>query len=239
MPEPTPPPTPPPAPKKLTRGVINKADAADLNDTEQVVTAAQVTANATALATRGITGALVTTLDADVVICRKQAAQAAQADFFAQKKTKLEEVAKKALLDAMRYFQNAARLKFPNDRDTQHEFFIGQDLAAANRPDLETFCAGLIAKLATETLASRGVTAGEIAALPDQLEAWQDADTDQHNAQRAAEDLRVGVDTLLGTIKARRKEIRLAANLEWPHTAKANATTRKAFGLPPGKPYNG
>ena len=121
----TPPPTPPPAPKKLTRGVINKADAADLNDTEQVVTAAQVSANATALVTRGITAAMVTTLDADVSTCRKKAAQAAQGDFFAQKKTKLEEVAKKALLDAMRYFQNAARLKFANDPDTQHEFFIG------------------------------------------------------------------------------------------------------------------
>lgn len=238
-PEPTPPPTPSPVVKKQTRGVINQADAKDLNETEQVVTAAQSAAYAAPLATRGITSAMVTTLDTDVVQCRKDAAKAAQADFYAQKKTKLEAAAKTTLLDAFRYFQNAARAKFPTDRDTQQQFFIGQDLAGANRQTLETYCAGLIEKLATEPLTSKGVTAGEISAFPGKLEAWQDADTDQGNAQGAAESLRTTVDTALTSIKARRTEIRLAVNLQWPHTDPANNPTRKAFGLPPGKPYNG
>lgn len=237
MPDPTP--TPPPVMKKQKHGIINQADAADLNETEQVVTAAQNTAYAASLATRGITAAMVTTLDTDVIQCRKDAAKAAQADFYAEKKTKLETTAKKALLDAFHYFQNAARGKFPNDTDAQHEFFIGQDLAGASRENLEIYCAGLIEKLAVEPLTSKGVTAGEIAAFPGKVEAWQDADTDQGNAQRAAESLRTGVDTALTSIKGRRTEIRLAVNLQWPHTDPANGPTRKAFGLPPGKPYNG
>ncbi len=238
-PEPTPPPTPGPVVKKQKRGVINQADAKDLNESEQVVTAAQDTAHAAPLATRGITSTMVTTLGADVVQCRKDAAKAAQADFYAQKKTKQEAAAKTTLLGAFRYFQNAAKLKFANDPDTQQQFFIGEDLAGASRPTLETYCAGLIEKLAAEPMTDRGVTAAEITAFPGQLEAWQDADTDQTNAQKAAADLRKDVDTLLGTIKTRRTEIRLAVNLQWPHTDPANGPTRKAFGLPPGKPYNG
>ncbi|MBI5801140.1 MAG: hypothetical protein HZA92_10540 [Verrucomicrobia bacterium] len=241
MPDPAPTPTPPPGPvlKKQKRSVINQADAADLNDTEQVVTAAQSTAYAAALATRGVTTAAVATLDTDVIQCRKDTAKAAQADFYAQKKTKLEAAAKTTLLDAFRYFQNAAKLKFPTDSDTQQQFFIGEDLAGASRPSLEAYCAGLIEKLATEPLTSKGVTAAEISAFPVKLEAWQDADTDQTNAQGAAADLRIDVSTLLTTIRARRTEIRLAVNLQWPHTDPANAPTRKAFGLPPAKPYNG
>lgn len=230
-------PTPTPAPKKQTRGVINKADAADLNDTEGVIAAAQVASNATALATRGITAAFVTTLETDVPVCRKNMAKAAQADFFAQKKTKIEATAKKTLLDAMHYFQRAARLKFPTDTDAQHQFFIGQDLGKASRPDLETFVDGMIEKLAAEPLTDKGVTAAEIAALPGQLEAWQDADTDQANAQKAAADLRVDVNTELTSIKGRRTQIRLAADVEWPHTDPANGPTRKSFGIPGDRPY--
>ncbi len=241
MPDPEPTPTPPPAPavKKQTRGIINKADATDLNDTEQVVTAAQNTAYAATLATRGVTSAAVTSLDTDITQCRKAAAKAAQADFYAQKKTKLEAGAKATLLTAFRYFQNVAKLKFATDRDTQQQFFIGEDLVGASRPTLETYCAGLIEKLAAEPMADKGVTALEISAFPGKLDAWQDADTDQTNAQKAAADLRTTVDTLLKTIKTRRREIRLAVNLQWPHTDPANGPTRKAFGLPPGKPYNG
>jgi len=235
MPDPAPP--PPPAPKKQTRGVINKADANALNETEGVIAGAQNAAYSGPLATRGITALMVTTLDTDTGICRKDAARAAQADFFAQKKTKLEAAAKDTLLTAFRYFQNAARAKFPTDADAQHEFFIGQDLAGASRPDLELFCDGLIEKLVTEPLAEKGVTAAEIAALPGKVEAWTDSDTDQHNAQEAAQTLRTGVDAQLASIKARRTDIRLAANLEWPHTDKANAPIRRAFGLPPEKPY--
>ena len=240
MTEPTPTPTPThtPVPKKGTRGVLNKADAAALNDTEQVVATAQNASYSAPLATRGITAASVMTLATDIDTCRKNAAQAAQMDFTAQQRTQLEGAAKKDLLQSMRYFQSAAKLKFPTDKNAQHEFFIGQDLAGANRPDLETFCRGMISKLVTEPLTGQGVTAAEIAELSIKFAAWQEADTAQSDAQLAAQALRVTVNTQLDSIKASRTQIRLAANLQWPPTDKANGPIRKAFGLPANKPYN-
>ncbi|MBI3876893.1 MAG: hypothetical protein HY300_13235 [Verrucomicrobia bacterium] len=235
MPDPTPPPAP--APKKQSHGIINKAYTADLNDTDVVCAAAASAAFSAPLASRDVSALFVSTLQADVALCRKDAAKAAQADFYTQKKTKLEATAKKVLLDAMHYFQKVARLKFPDDVDTQHQFFIGQDLSSANRPDLETFVAGMSAKLAVEPLTAQGVTAAEITGLDTKLEAWQDADTDQSNAALAAQTLHGSVTTQLASIITRRTKIKLTADIEWPHTDPANAPTRRAFTLPPEKPY--
>lgn len=173
----------------------------------------------------------------DIGEARKKAADAIQSTTAKEVATKNEENAQRNLLIAMAEVQAAARQKYARTDPTKlADYFIGQKLDES-RALLEEYSAGIIEKLATDTLP--GITAGKIAALGTLRTAYVNANATQGTEQSDATDERIELAAMLKSITDRRMTIQFAADAEWPYTTAANAGVRKEFKLPPGQPFNG
>jgi hypothetical protein len=245
-PTPTPTPTPEPQPAATTskRGVINKQQEQSVALAEQVVTAASKDEYATVLETEHeITPDFIAQLGSDCETARGGLGQIVQSAVAGGVATGGKTGSKKALLQAIRKIQAAARQKYAGSQPLSlKDYFIGQKIDA-NQFMPEEIGTAILNKISPPDDSDipadvlPGVTAGKIAALSSALAAYTTAWGAQTSAQSDKVKGHFALNVLIKSINDRRRLVQFAADGEWPFDDAANAPIRREFGLPVNRPF--
>ena len=153
--------------------------------------------------------------------------------------------AERALITALQGIPAAARQrhrKLAEDDNPATDFatdryLIGQRLNP-NRATLLQNAAALSGKATTDALPGYK-TPKSLAAIGKAIGDYQSATATQAERELDAENDRIARDNLVCKINARRMAIQHAADALWTYTDPDNTPTRKAFQLPPDRPFNG
>jgi hypothetical protein len=239
---PTPPaePTPPPGgtPRRRRRAgqsQLNQTQARELSKAEQVALAARRADYKTRLAARDIAETFVNQLLLDVTACRQTSASAMQDTHGREDATATEASTRRKLLRALREIQAAAKQKYGATQPIRlQDFGVGRDIDG-NRVTLEQYSQGLLDLLATEELP--GISPQKLSDLAAKRIAWTATQSNQSDMQTSATTTRGDRDREVRSITTRRLTIQMAAEAEWPHHEPAHAGIRRAFQLPPRRPF--
>lgn len=191
---------------------------------------------AEALAVREVTPAQADELLALVAEARNFSADAVQATTEAQFSTKTEGAERRALLEAVREVQAAARQKYSStNKFALRDYGVGTRLTTRSFESLTGIADAILEKLGDDALP--GITAATLTAFADALAAYRNADGAQGTKRSNAIAKREKRDELLKAVKSARRTIQFAADAEWPYSRAASQEARAAFQLPPKKPF--
>ena len=245
MPDPAPTPAPAPAPKTQPHGYFNQAQLEDIRIAGDLLPVARSDSHKATLATKDIDAAYLDGLDAAIAQARAKMSATGQAHSGQQPATLNASDAERALITALQGIQAAAKQKhrmLSEDDDPATDFatdgyLIGQRLNP-NRATLLQNAAALQGKAATDSLPGYK-TPESLAAIGKAIEDYQTATATQAERELDSEKDRIARDNLVRKINARRMAIQHAADALWPYTDSDNTPTRRAFQLPPDRPFNG
>lgn len=235
---PTPPPAlqvvPAPVPKRHP-GQLNKQEAAEVTRAEVLLPVCREAGAAAPLEARGIDDGFLTALEARIGAARASSTSAVNCTVNAGVCTLEEAAAEQELMQSLRTFQGAARLKFQHDNPAQLDsYLIGQRIDQS-RPILEQSGQTIIHNADTDRPAP--VDTQMITAAQTALSAYTKAQTPQTNERAAAKQARVARRALVAQIVADRQKMQTAADNAWPYTNPAGAGMRLKFRLPARRPY--
>ena len=236
-------PTDQPEKTRRQRGALNQEQIDALNKADLICSTAQQPEFAAALGSREIDAAFLGTLRDDIAAARRTAGSAIGGSASRESATDSEERALAELTDAIREIQKAAKQKYSDGDEAQlANYYIGERLSQRARiQQIATAIADRLAPSgagATPADTLTGINADKITRLRTLLQSYNDTDAAQGSAGRSASDARKALEDQLDSINKRRRKIQFAADAEWPHTNDNNAATRRAFQLPPNRPYN-
>lgn len=243
-PNPAPPPDlqvvpPPPAAaepeKKRHPGRLNKKQQAQITKAEILIPVARKPEYAPALAARNIPASFLVALEGKITLARRDSTTAVNCTAAGKGCTVDEAQAEQALMESLRDFQGAARLKYRRtDPEHLESYMIGQPINQS-RPLLEQ--SGEIIIDNTNTDRPAPVDTTMILAAEAKLQAYKDSKQPQRDEKAAASGARQARDAQVASIAADRQQIQLAADNAWPWTNPANRKARMEFGLPLNQPY--
>lgn len=218
----------------LARNPFNATQQRALGLTGRVCLAALKPEYAVELLNWDVTEAQVRALLADVRAARLKASSAQAATNEKRGATRAENRAKSALLASFRVFQSAARKAFLQSRPTHlADYGIGNTLPS--RSAVTQVYQSILTQIETDILP--GITPAKIATMTARYEAWKASQTSQSNAQSSATTQRAQRNDEMKSIDARRREIQIAANGQWP-PAPENHGTRREFGINPYRNFS-
>ena len=245
MPDTTPTPPPVPAPKTQPRGYFNQAQIEDLGIAEAILPASRKDSHKAPLATRDIDAAFLTGLQDAIAQARQKMADTGQANSGQQPASLNADDAERALLTVLQAIQAAAKQKRRMQEEDDNPatnfatdgYLIGQRLNP-NRGGLLQNAATLQGNAATDALPGFK-TPESLKTIADAIAAYKAATATQQEAEEEAGQDRIARDKLIKKINSRRLAIQHAADALWPYTAEDHAPARRAFKLPPDRPFNG
>lgn len=242
---PTPPPelqvVPPPqsaAPEpeaKRHPGRLNKKQQAQITEAELIIPVCRKPLYAPALAARNIPEAFFVALEGKIDLARKNSTKAVNCTDAGKGCTLEEELAKKELMESLRDFQGAARLKFRRTDPARLESYLVGTEIDQSRPLLEQSGETIIDNTNTDRPAP--VETAMITAAEVKLQKYKDSKQPQRDEKSSAAAARQSRDALVAQIVNDRQQIQLAADNAWPYTDPANRKARMEFGLPVNRPY--
>ncbi len=216
-------------PTRRERGAFNKAYLAELDETDDIVRAAQKAEYASVLADFDITAAQVSELKNSSETCRDLLGRAQTGHDNAQSATSNKEANEAALIAAIRRVQSGARLKYDGETANLNRYFIGVPLEK-NEARLEQIAQTILQNLQSETLP--GVKAAQTTALQSALTDWQQQGDTQSDSKTAATGDQTRAVALLLVVKRAKRQIQIAADGAYPYTNPNSATARRDFHLP-------
>jgi hypothetical protein len=236
---PTPPPdlqvVPAPAAGKRHPGKLNKKQLAEIGKAEALIPLCRKPDASGALAVREITAAFLTALELRIAQARGQSTTAVNCSVEAKAATVDEGSAARELVQSLRTFQTAARLKYQQSDPVQLERYLIGERIDQSRPMLEQSGQTIINNTNQDRPPS--IDTSMITAATDKLTAYTNADTPQTDERAAAKAARAARNTLVREIIKDRQKIQTAADSAWPYTNPANAGMRLKFRLPADRPY--
>ena len=242
----TPPATPtPPAPKTQPKGYFNQAQLQDIQTAADLLPVARRDQHKDPLATKDITAAYLTGLETAIGEARQKMADTGQANSGQQPATLNATDAERALITVLQGIQSAAKQKhrmLAEDDDDATNFatdgyLIGQRL----NPNRATFlqnAATLQSQAGTDDLPGFKTPAA-LQAIASAIATYKAATATQQESDEQAGQDRIARDKLVKKINARRIALQHAADALYPYTDPDNLPTRRAFQLPPDRPFNG
>lgn len=242
---PTPPPelqvVPPPQPAapepeaKKHPSQLNLKQQAQVTKAEILIPVCRKPAYAPELAARHINEAFLVALEGKIAQARTNAKTAVVCTNAGKGCTLEEQAAERALMESLRDFQGAARLKYRRTDPTHlKDYFIGSEINQS-RPLLEESAEIIIDNTNTDRPAP--VETSMITAAEAQLQAYKDAKQPQRDEKSSASGARQSRNARVAEIVFDRQQIQLAADNAWPYTDPANRKARMEFGLPQNQPY--
>ncbi len=245
MPDKPPTPPTPPAPKTQPNGYFNQAQVQDIQHAEDLLPVARGDQHKAPLATKDIDDAYVNGMEAAIAEARQKMADTGQANSGQQPATLNASDAERALVTILQSIQAAAKQKHrmlaedddPATNFSTEGYLIGQRL----NPNRATFlqnAATLQGQAGTDDLPGFK-TPASLAAIAQAVKDYKEATATQQESDEQAGQDRIARDKLVKKINARRMAIQHAADALWPYTDSDNAPTRRAFQLPPDRPFNG
>jgi hypothetical protein len=226
----------PEAPPATTRGGFNKGVEAELSKALDICTAAQRPEYAPGLASRGIDEAFVAALVADILAAGQKGQTAVACDSAAKDATQSGTAAAQALVASLRTIQVAARLEHLPDHSAKLDGYLVGERLDDSRPLLERHSQTLIDKANEER--PGGINTDFIERVKTERQAYVNASTAQGNEEAKGQQGRAERDALLASIKARRRKIQYAAEVQWPAGKPESVQARKDFKLPANRPYS-
>lgn len=151
----------------------------------------------------------------------------------------------RVLLTALQGIQSAAKQKhrmMAEDDDPATNFPLDGYLINArlnpNRASLLQNAESLLAKALADALPGHK-TAADLLPIRNALLAYTNAEGGQSETDKLTEEERIARDKLVKRINSRRLAAQNAIDGLFPYTDEDNGPTRKAFGLPDNRPFNG
>ncbi|MDB6173986.1 MAG: hypothetical protein JWL59_3297 [Chthoniobacteraceae bacterium] len=235
-------PAPGPAPKIQPRGYFNQSQLEDIKLAESILQAARNARHSNALAGREITEDYLAGLESAIAMARLKIAGTGQAQSGQQPATLNASDAERDLITILQGIQSAAKQKHRMLEEEDATFatdgyLIGLPLNA-NRATLLQNAATLAAKAGADALPGYK-TAESLADIEATIAGFKRATITQHEREQETAEDRITRDKLIKKINARRIAIQHAADALWPYTESDNAPIRRAFEIPPDRPFNG
>jgi hypothetical protein len=188
------------------------------------------------LASRGIDEAFVAALVADILAAGQKGQTALACDSAAKDATQSGAAAAQTLVASLRTIQVAARLQHLPDHTAKLDGYLVGERLDDSRPPLERHSQTLIDKANDER--PGGINTDFIERVKADRQAYVNASTTQGSEEARGQQGRAERDALLTSIKARRKKIQYAAEVQWPAGKPESVQARKDFKLPANRPYS-
>ncbi len=231
-------PTPAPEPGKKTKkrvyGDIDKEAVTNIKLAEDVCEAASDEDNVAPLQAEEVTPKVVAGLLSRCDAARKLATKVVETKKAKETTTRDEEKSFEALMPLVRDAQGRAKRKFEGNKEKLAAYRIGKNNLGHNREEFEQDADTIVTLAGQDALP--GMTPEKLVSLAAALKTWKDADAAQKRAEKIQTAAIDALETAVAEINTIRRDIQRAADLIWPYTVKANAATRRTFGLPPDKP---
>jgi hypothetical protein len=214
---------------------FNKRLLAELQETRDVIAAARLAPYATLLEDE------YEITPSDIIALENMVNEAGEAFGIAhilggqaQTSTAEENAAEEAIIAAIRRVQTGVRLTHPTSKTEQDRYFIGDDLEN-DEERLTQIAETILQQLQNETL--RSVKPAHIQSLQDALNRWRTAHQARQQSGSGSTTDRARGLALMKQINAKRREIQIAIDGEFPYTNPQNAGHRKAFHIPEKRPF--
>ena len=222
--------------QREARSQWNGAALAQFDVAERVGHAARDLRYAEALSHREVTPFQADELLALVQEARNFGTDAVHATTKAEIPTKTEGAERRALLEAVREVQAAARQKYSaTNKLALRDYGVGTRLTTRSFESLTGIADVILEKLGDDTLP--GITAAKLTSFQAALSAYRNADGVQGTKRSNAIAKREKREELLKAVKSARRTIQFAADAEWPYSRATSREARAAFDLPPKKPF--
>ncbi len=215
----------------------NKAYAASLTRTENIVKAAQQPAHLAALSADGsdITADFLEDTLAEVAAVRRLLGLAAESTSDKETSTGAGLTLEEQLIHAIQQVQARARQKYGTSGPAMKTYHIGHRMGG-NRSVLEQISQDILTKLETDTLP--GLAPARISALAALRAAYLGTELEQTSAGGQASGERKQAKARIDALVDKRQKIQFAADATWPWPDGANVAVRKTFELPASRPYS-
>lgn len=225
---------PPPAPKRHP-GALNKAELVQVERLEVLIPLARAADAAGPLGERGITPQFLTDAEGRINTVRSASTTAVNCTVLGKAATQGSDTARDKLMESLRTFQQAARLKYEQSDPVQLERYLIGERIDQSRPILTQSGQTIINNTNQDRPPS--IDTSMIVAATGKLTTYENTPTPQALEKAAAKQARADRNALIAQIIDDRQRIQMAAESAWPHTNRANEGMRLQFRLPANRPY--